>query len=370
MSRRINIVLVLGTLTVLLPAAQGQEMIEAWVTRYNGPGNGSDAAYALALDDSGNIFVTGWSSGSGTGTDYATIKYNADGTELWEARYNGSVNGGDWAVALTLDDSGNVYVTGSSEGIGTSTDYATIKYDPAGTELWVARYNGPGNGYDNAQALALDESGNIYVTGESEGSGTSNDYATVKYDPDGNELWVTRYDGPGNDYDVANALDVDNSGNVYVTGQSFEFLSDYATIKYDPDGNELWVARYNGPWYSNDDAIDLAVDNSGNVYVTGQSYGVGTLWDYATIKYDTDGNELWVILYNGPVNGGDGAAAIALDDSGNIYVTGESDTGGVTACDYATIKYDPAGNELWVTRYQGPGTDYAKALALDNSGNV
>jgi uncharacterized delta-60 repeat protein len=370
MSKRIFIALVLGTVTVSLPAAQGQEVIEAWVARYNGPGNGGDHAHALVLDDSGNVFVTGWSPGSGTGTDYATIKYNADGTELWVARYNGPGNGGDWAVAITLDDSGNVYVTGSSEGSGTGTDYATIKYDPGGTELWVIRYDGPGNGYDNAQALALDESGNVYVTGESEGIGTSNDYATIKYNADGTELWVSRYDGPGNGYDAANAMAVDNSGNVHVTGQSFELLSDYATIKYDPDGNELWVVRYNGLWNSNDDAVAMTVDDSGNVYVTGQSYAIGTLWDYATVKYDTDGNEMWVTHYNGPVNGGDGAAAIALDNSGHVYVTGDSDTGGATACDYATIKYDAAGNELWVARYQGPGIDYANALALDNSGNI
>jgi hypothetical protein len=364
--------LVLGTLTVLLPAAQGQEVIEAWVARYNGPGNGSDAATALALDDSGNVFVTGWSPGIGTGTDYATIKYDPGGTELWVARYNGPGNGGDWALAIALDDSGNVYVTGSSEGNGTGTDYATIKYDPGGTELWVVRYNGPVNGYDNAQALALDESGKVYVTGESEGIGSGDDYATIKYDTDGNELWVARYEGPGNGYDVANALAVDDSGNVYVTGNSFEFLLDYATIKYDTDGVEQWVARYNGPWNSNDEAIALAVDDSGNVYVTGQSYGLGTLWDYATIKYDTDGDTLWVTLYNGPVNGGDGAAAIAVDDSGNAYVTGESDTGGATFCDYATIKYNTDGDTLWVARYHGQGgvADYANAIDLDNSGNV
>jgi hypothetical protein len=425
MCKSIFIVLALGTLAALLPAAQGQEAIEAWVARYNGPGNDWDHANDLAVDDSGNVFVTGWSGGSGTGRDYTTFKYDpVDGDTLWAARYNYNGNMSDEAFALALDDSGNVYVTGYS-----CQDYATVKYDPDGTELWVARYNGPGNGWDTAYALAVDDSGNVYVTGYSDGGDFNYDYATIKYDPDGNEQWVARYNGPGNDWDFSYALAVDDSGNVYVTGASYGSgtSNDYATIKYDPadgdtlwvaryngpvnsadnakaialddsgnvcvtgysegsgtlgdcatikydptDGDTLWVARYNGPGNSSDLANALAVDNSGNVYVTGLSEGSGTDADYATIKYDTDGNELWAASYDGPVNLGDEAYALAIDDSGYVYVTGES-TGSGGLYDYATIKYDPAdGDTLWVARYNGPGNhnDCARALAVDDSGNV
>ena len=95
------------------------------------------------------------------------------------ARYDGGS-----ARALAVDAAGNVYVTGGSDGSGTGRDYATLKYDSDGNELWVARYDGPGSAIDNAQALALDAAGNVYVTGESWGSGTNLDYATVKYDSD------------------------------------------------------------------------------------------------------------------------------------------------------------------------------------------
>jgi hypothetical protein len=108
----------------------------------------------------------------------------------------------------------------------------------------MARYDGPANSDDGATALAVDAAGNVYVTGGSAGS-SGTDYATIKYDPDGNELWVARYDGPAHYDDIAEDLAVDSMDNVYVTGVNRSLYgngyirTDYATIKYDPDGNEL-----------------------------------------------------------------------------------------------------------------------------------
>jgi len=362
-------------LLLFISAFAEQPPEQRWVVRYNGPANGDDNTYALAVDSSGNAYVTGYSIGSGTGSDYTTIKYDPEGNQLWLARYNGPASGGDNANALILDNSGNVYVTGESPANSTGYDYATIKYDPNGNQLWVARYNGPGNDYDAAYSLVVDSFCNVYVTGRSIGSGTVYyDYATVKYDPNGNQLWAARYNGPGNNYDHAYDMAIDNSGNVYITGRSdgSGTSSDYATIKYDPNGNQLWVARYNGPGNTNDYAYALVVDDSGNVYVTGYSYGSGTGSDYATVKYDPNGNELWVARYNGPVNGNDKANSLTLDNSGNIYVTGDSYGGVATGNDYATIKYDPNGNQLWATRYNGSASksDSAGSIAVDDLGNV
>ncbi|MDZ7291671.1 MAG: SBBP repeat-containing protein [candidate division KSB1 bacterium] len=339
-----------------------------WVAGYSGPENSEDKATALAVDDSGNVYVTGWSGHSSTMSDYATVKYNASGVLLWVARYSGPGSSEDKATALAVDASGNVYVTGRA-----GDDYATIKYNSAGIEQWVARYNGREYGMDAATALAVDDSGNVYVTGWSKGSGMYSDYATVKYNSSGILQWVARYNGPGNHDDWAKALVVDGSGNVYVTGWSggLGTYRDYATVKYNSEGVEQWVARYKGPESDEDLAAALAIDASGNVYVTGQS-GWVTNFDYVTVKYNSEGVEQWVARYNGPVSSEDEAVALAVDASGNVYVTGWS-LDSVSRGDYATVKYDSTGAQQWVARYGGlreDSDDRAMALAVDASGNV
>ncbi len=375
-----------GLIALFGPAISGNvalaQVTEEWVARYNGPGTiyFDDSASALAVDAAGNVYITGASIGSDNAYDYATIKYDTHGNPLWVARYDGPGNSLDTATAIAVDAVGNVYVTGNSVGSGTNYDYATIKYDTNGNQLWVARYDGPGNGSEYANALVVDAAGNVYVTGFSTGIGTDSDYATIKYDANGNQVWVARYNGPGNYEDIAHALAVDSAGNVYATGSSsddapqppvFSYHTAYATIKYDMNGNPLWTARYYGP-ENFDIAFALALDAAGNVYVTGSSADPATFSDYATIKYDTNGNQLWAARYNGPANSDDHANSLALDSASNVYVTGMSDGGLATGDDYATIKYDTNGNPLWAARYNGPAnsTDHAQALALDSAGNV
>jgi hypothetical protein len=154
---------------------------EAWVSHYaSGLATAYDRATAVTVDGAGNVYVTGYSSNSSFGVDYITVKYDGSGVQVWIAMYNGPGNGDDIATALAVDASGNVYVTGRSYGSGTGYDYATVKYNSAGVQQWVARYNGPGNSWDRASALAVDGSGNVYVTGYSEGYGWRV-YTTIKY---------------------------------------------------------------------------------------------------------------------------------------------------------------------------------------------
>jgi uncharacterized delta-60 repeat protein len=369
----------LGALLGFSPVGLSAAVVtEQWVARYNGPGNSDDYAKAMAVDEWGNVYVTGYSYGAGSHYDYATAKYDPAGSLLWVARYDGPGGYHDQAVAMAVDTEGSVYVAGHSYGGGATSDYTTVKYNSDGVEQWVARYNGPGNGNDLIFAIALDASGHVYVTGESEGGDFRRDYTTIKYDPAGRQLWVARYNGPGNYHDSARAIAVDASGSVYVTGYSYSdgfAREDYATVKYDSAGRQLWVARYAGPSGPPNSAYDvaeaIAVDASGHVCVTGYSDGAGTSYDYATIKYDSQGAEQWVARYNGSGNNYDYARAIALDHSGNVYVTGYSQNVW-TGQDYATVKYGPAGNELWAAVFNGPGyrNDRARDIKADGRGHV
>lgn len=349
---------------------------QLWIARYDGPGHGSDQLSAIALDSSANVYVTGYDTGVDPGNAYVTIKYDTNGQQLWVARYKGPGNGAHQAAAVGVAADGSVYVTGSSPGAGSDYDYATVKYDAYGNQQWVARYDGPGHALDEATALALDDDGNVYVTGQSAGVGVNYDYATVKYDSAGNQIWVARYNGPAGLGDAATGIVTDAAHNVYVVGnsQGIALDSDIATVKYNSLGQQVWQARYNGPSSGDDFAApykSIASDSQGNVYVAGSSTGNGSGFDYATIKYDGNGQQLWASRYNGPGNARDRASALAIDGNGGVYVTGASNgLGGEN--DITTVAYDPAGDLVWAAQQNGPTstTDEGNTVVADGSGNV
>ncbi len=332
-----------------------------WVGRYDGnysQGNRYDNATAIALDGSGNVYVTGQSLMNAGMYNYATVKYNSSGVQQWVMPYDGT-GGTDGATSIAIDPSGNIYVTGASFSQTTDNDFATIKYDPSGNQLWVQRYDGPASSGDKANSIKVDANGNVYVTGHSMGIGTGYDYATIKYNTDGVQQWLQRFNGPGHGDDVPYMLALDNSGNVYVTGYSMGSGTgrDFATVKYNSMGVEQWVQRYNGDGNGLDEAHAIVLDNSGNVLVTGQSAGNGTGNDFATVKYNSSGVRQWVQRYNSGGNTDDGSTSVGVDASGNSYVTGSN---------FTTIKYNSSGVLQWV-RVMGGGT--ANSIAVDDGGN-
>ncbi len=361
--------------------AQTDGVVQSWVARYNGTGNGADQATAIEVDGAGNVYVTGYSIGNGSALDIATVKYGSTGSQLWAVRYNGPGNGDDRASDIAVDAAGNVYVTGYITCPGTGEDYATIKYDASGNLQWIVGYNCTGSGSDRAAAIAVDAAGNVFVTGRSWGPGTGLDYATVAYGPSGSQLWIARY---GSEYhtDEACAIATDPSGGVRVAGSSTWYsyggipsTVDYVTVRYGADGTAQWVARYNGSAGMADDANDMAFSPAGLVVVTGGSYCEitgGETIDYATIAYDDNGDTQWLSTYNGPVETAtDEAFAVAVSASGAACVAGAS-IGDYWNYDYATVMYGPGGVQQWVARYNGPGNsvDEARDLVLDGAGNA
>ena len=343
-----------------------------WTARYDGPAHGWDGVKGLAVDGDGNVYVTGRSFGSGTHADYATIKYDGAGQEKWVRRFSSPGEYDDGAMDLALDSYGNVIVTGFSTGDGSGFDFVTIKYGPDGSTKWVQRYDGPAGGGDVGRAVVVDADNNVYVTGPSKGSGSDWDFGIVKYSGAGQQLWARRWNGSANWNDGSTDLALDKYGFVYATGYSYKSGDDcdYVTVKYNPSGDLKWVRTYDGPAGGPDVAWAIAIDDNG-VYVTGQSQGKGTGADFATIRYTRGGDQTFLKRYSGPARGTDVANAIAAAE-GMVYVTGFS-TGAHTEGDYMTRAYGAGGGYKWADRYDGPGTGFDQGNAVGVSavtGNV
>jgi hypothetical protein len=343
--------------------------VPLWTNFYNGPDNGGDFVRAMAVDRNGNVFVTG-ASWTGGAEDFATIKYSAAGAPLWTRRYSGG-NGHDSPASLAVDGSGNVIVTGSSaDGLGSLTS----KYSGLGAVLWSIRSD------NSPRDVAIDRNDNVIITGY---SGAGGDFLTIKYSAAGVPLWTNRYNGPANETDAATAIVVDANADVIVTGSSYgndrsnpidARYDDYATIKYSAAGVPLWTNRYNGPANDYDRPWAMAVDGSGNVFVTGDS-GItdhtSVSYDFATVAYSAGGTPLWTNRYSATPDSHDRARAIAVDGGGNVFVGGSS-PGSNGFDDYTIIKYSGAGIPLWTNRYNGAGNrhDGIGAIAVDTSGTL
>jgi uncharacterized delta-60 repeat protein len=341
---------------------------------WNGTGEpmvGDEKAFAVTIDKKANIYVTGYSYDFTGGNNFCTIMYSKQGVQQWVATYNRQGSGEDKAYAITVDKFGNVYVTGYSTGTTSQHDIATIKYNSHGVQQWVATYNGPGNRDDEGYSIVLDEDANVYITGFATGSNGNPDMCTIKYNTNGIQQWVKIFNGTGNGEDKAYAITIDNSDNIYITGYSTRNSIDYTSIKYNPSGTQQWVAYFNGSGNGEDKAYAITVDKDNFIYITGYSASSNGSIVYATIKYSSAGTQNWVAYYGGSAGTTSQAQAIAVDKHSNVYVTGASKLTVSGSFDYATIKYNSAGTQQWVARYNGRanGDDIANSLMLDNSNN-
>ncbi|MCX6640285.1 MAG: T9SS type A sorting domain-containing protein [bacterium] len=296
--------------------------------------------------------------------------------ESWSNRYFSPAHGDEQICGIAGDESGNIYLGGQFQRDWSPnySDWAILKITPLGSLDWIRFYDGGNSSDDIPRDFIRDNRGNFYLTGNV--GMWSQDFATGKFDPDGNLLWVTQYSGPEQSNEYSFALAVDDAGFVYATGYTSTYPSadHIVTIKYTPDGAAQWIARFDSVGINETRACDVAVDHDGNVYVMGWQYqsGVYDGYDYLVIKYNAQGVQLWVNYYNGPGNGLDIPNALKLDVQANVYVTGKSRGTSATGYDIATIKYNSAGVQQWLRRYNTPraGEDEARAMVIDNAGDI
>ncbi|AWV99555.1 SBBP repeat-containing protein [Arcticibacterium luteifluviistationis] len=381
----------------------------------------SDSGESVAVDGSGNVYVTGSFGGtanfggisktSGGESDVFIAKYNSSGAVQWVQSAGGLLRAN--GRSISLDASGNIYITGDFRGTATfggisktsggANDIFVAKYNASGVIQWVQSAGGPGNAY--GYSLDLDAAGNVYVTGSYYGTATfsgisktslsSNDIFVVKYNSGGAVQWVESAGGAFND--IGRSIAVDGSGNIYVTG-SYEndlyagglyiYTSggiDVFIAKYDASGNSQWLRTGGGPSF--DVGRSVATDTSGNVYITGAYKETATFYtvdmtsvgdgDIFIAKYNSDGILQWAQSAGGTLS--DSGLSVAVDLVGNVYVTGyyngvatfgSSSLMSVGETDVFVVKYNSSGNALWLQCAGGTSYDFGSSVAVDNSGNA
>ncbi len=351
---------------LLFPLILFSQWRVVWEMRYNGTGNWADYPTAISITDDRPLFcyivVTGMSYGDTSYYDFLTLKYSFAGGLVWERRYNSEFNGYDAATGLKVDGTGNVFVTGYSQGIY-GYDFLTLKYNNLGQLLWERRYNGPGNSEDIPYCLELDRYGNLYVAGISFfNSLRAYDALLVKYSPNGETLWTRFYNNDSNGNDIPQAMAIDRNGNILLAlyswgGERNKF--DYLLLKYNLNGELLFAKRFNGPGNDDDYPREILVTENGEIYLTGTSLGANA--DYWTLKLDSLGNILWERRFDRGRD--DHLWAMSYVSCYRICcVTGYSYSP-ISGYDIMTVGYDAIGNEIWRQIYDGGGDDFAYGIA-------
>ncbi|MEQ1826588.1 MAG: SBBP repeat-containing protein, partial [Pirellula sp.] len=373
-------------------------------------GAGTDTALGVAVDSSGNVYVTGSSTATwgsavraySSGTDAFVAKLNSSGTLVWNTFLGAA--GTDTGRGIAVDSSGNVFVAGDT----TTTWGSAVRAYTSGTDTFAAKLNSSGNlvwntflggsGTDAGRGITIDNGGNVYVAGDSTATWgtpvraytTGTDAYAAKLNSSGTLVWDSFLGGTGNDN--GRGIAVDSSGNVYVTGDSNATWgspvraftagsTDAYAAKLDSSGTLNWntflgssVAEF---------GYAIAIDTSGNVYVTGSSAGT---WG-TPVTAHTTGTDAYIAKLNSSGNltwntfaGGTGTAifrSIVVESSGNIYVAGDSTASWgspvwakSTGTDATLTKFNSSGTRTWHTYIGGTGTDNGYGIAIDVNFNA
>lgn len=340
----------------------------------------------VALDSEGNCFQTHVIAGSPNRLFYRSATLNVK--QEWQQQFGSGAD--DVANAITVDPEGNIYATGTTLGqLGSSSygkaDAWVAKFDSEATQQWLKQIGT--EAWDSSQGIATDSQGYVYITGYTSGkiSGSTvseSDAWVIKLDPQGNEVW--RKQIGTSKYDVANAVVVDEQGNVYLTGYTLDSFNhpnlpektSQASAwlgKFDSEGRPVWFKEV-GIWGWTR-ASDLALGSDGTIYLTGTTNANIAAHDDTWIaKYDSEGNQQW--LKHLCREGESAANAIAVDSQDNVYLAGyiKENAGELISgwADICIAKYDANGNQQWLKSLGGASEvdDAAHDITIDNQGNI
>jgi uncharacterized delta-60 repeat protein len=346
-----------------------------WQHTYNGSANGHDVGTSLAVDSLNNIYVSGYSQNSNGNEDYITLKYsdsgpNPDGKPLWVVTAHGTATGANKIASVATGGDG-VAVTGQSWN-GTAFNILTVKYDFNGSKLWERTYStGAANPCSGAY-VKMNPAGDVFITGAAS-NGLDLDIYTARYNgATGAIIWQRTFNGAFDD--EPSGLVIGPEGNAYLTGYTWTMTAqnDFYTAKYDAStGAVIWEKNFNSN-NGNDDIASptgIVIDPLGDLFVTGFTVADKN-YDFQTIKYKKDnGTLLWNSRLNGAANLNDRPAGIGLSPSGELLVAGWSDSG-ANSQDILVVKYDPGLLDPPTTLTAQAATNSSANLAwVDNSGN-
>ena len=351
-----------------------------------------DFALGTATDSRGNVYLVGVTEAAfeghrhAGGKDTFLVKFTASGDKLWSLQFG--TPGNDMPQGIALDHDGDVYVVGfTNRDLGSvsagGADVFVTKFNPDGERQWMTQQGSPD--FDIAEALAIDEAGDIYVVGRTEGeiagrSAGGEDLFVLKYASDGSPVWRRQLGTVGRDRAYAV---VTTTSAVFVAGFTTGALGDQHAGKqdaflarYDTEGQLQWLRQFGSP--EHDFATSLAVDARGDVYLAGYTAGelVGASQgneDLYVTKYSADGERLWLRQF------GTGAyedmRGLTLDSTGHIYLSGTTygalpGQQNLGDADMLLAKLDPNGEPVWARQLGTGVSDEARALTLAGDGSV
>jgi hypothetical protein len=366
-------------LTCLFPAiinlCTAQQLPEQWIRLFQAQGKASDRISAITTDASGNIYVAGYAGRHHGAADAFAMKRNAQGDTLWVYYYDEGGYDEDHATDIYVDNAGNCYITGHSTSSQTHLNECfTACILPSGAEAWITRYSPGSNLESYGNAITADDAGNVYVAGYTDPSLASSDWLVIKYNSSGIEQWADVFNGPDNGMDEAMDIVIAPNGNPTVCGYTYT-LSATGGInafirQYNSNGGTVWTDTWSNPSFTGTDkAYGLEYISSGDLLVGGESANIGGFnLDAFALRYDSSGSRLWSCIFPDPVNPEDEYLRdIAVDDSGNVYLTGTDYQDG-----YVT-RINHNGTPGWRKFWRGPlsnGNEVFHGIALDNSGGV